>query len=194
MNTNFDTANLVYLIVLGSAIMIWFFAANRDSLGKTVQQAAVWGLIFTGVIAAIGLWDDISDTVAPRQSVNAEQGRIELPRAPDGHYYLAAEVNGAPVRFVVDTGASDIVLSREDAIAAGLHPDDLNFTGQANTANGIVRIAPVRLDSIAAGGIIDRDVRAVVNSGELRESLLGMGYLERFTSVQITGGTLVLQR
>ncbi len=194
MNTNFDTANLVYLLVLGCAIMIWFFAANCDSLGKTVQQAAVWGLIFIGVIAVIGLWDDISATVSPRQSVNAEQGRIELPRAPDGHYYLAAEVNGAPVRFVVDTGASDIVLSREDAIAAGLHPDDLNFTGQANTANGIVRIAPVRLDSIAAGGIIDRDVRAVVNSGELRESLLGMGYLERFTSVQITGGTLVLQR
>ncbi|WP_138933913.1 retropepsin-like aspartic protease family protein [Roseovarius arcticus] len=194
MNTNFDTANLIYLIVLGCAIMIWFFAANRDSLGKTVQQAAVWGLIFIGVIAAIGLWDDISDTVAPRQSINTEQGRIELPRAPDGHYYLAAEVNGAPVRFVVDTGASDIVLSREDAIAAGLHPDDLNFTGQASTANGIVRTAPVRLDSIAAGGLTDRDVRAVVNSGELRESLLGMGYLERFTSVHITGGTLVLQR
>ncbi len=194
MNTNFDTANLVYLIVLGCAIMIWFFAANRDSLGKTAQQAAVWGLIFIGVIAAIGLWDDISATVAPRQSVNAEQGRIEVPRAPDGHYYLAAEVNGAPVRFVVDTGASDIVLSREDAIAAGLHPDDLNFTGQASTANGIVRTAPVRLDSIAAGGLTDRDVRAVVNSGELRESLLGMGYLERFTSVQITGGMLVLQR
>jgi aspartyl protease family protein len=194
MNTNFDTANLVYLIVLGCAIMIWFFAANRDSLGKTVQQAAVWGLIFIGVVAAIGLWDDISATVAPRQSVSADRARSELPRAPDGHYYLEAEVNGAPVRFVVDTGASDIVLSREDAIAAGLHPDGLNFTGQASTANGIVRTAPVRLDSIDVGGLTDRGVRAVVNSGELRESLLGMGYLERFSSMQITGGTLVLQR
>ncbi len=194
MNRNFDTANLVYLIVLGCAVMIWFFAANRDSLGKTVQQAAVWGLIFIGVIAAIGLWDDIRATVAPRQSVSAAEGRIELPRAPDGHYYLDAEVNGAPIRFVVDTGASDIVLSREDAIAAGLHPEGLNFTGQASTANGIVRTAPVRLDSISVEGLTDRGVRAVVNSGELRESLLGMGYLERFRSMQITGGTLVLER
>ncbi len=194
MSDTFDTANLVYLIVLGCAVMAWFFAANRNSMGKTMQHAAVWGLIFIGVVAAVGLWDDIRATVAPRQSISADQGRIELPRAPDGHYYLAAEVNGAPVRFVVDTGASDIVLSREDAIAAGLHPDDLNFTGQASTANGIVRTAPVRLDTLAVGGISDRGVRAVVNSGELRESLLGMGYLERFTSVQITGGKLVLER
>jgi aspartyl protease family protein len=194
MKTNFDTANLVYLVVLGSAVMIWFFAANRNSLGKTMQHAAVWGLIFIGIIAAIGLWDDIRTTVAPRQSVSANLARIELPRAPNGHYYMAAEVNGAAIRFVVDTGASDIVLSRKDAIAAGLHPDDLNITGQASTANGIVRTAPVRLEKIAVGDLIDTNVRAVVNSGELRESLLGMGYLERFTSIQITDGTLVLER
>ncbi|MFD0858206.1 retropepsin-like aspartic protease family protein [Roseovarius aquimarinus] len=194
MNSDFDTAHLVYLIVLGCAVMMWFFAANRHSLGKTLQQAAVWGAIFIGVIAAIGLWDDVRGTVAPRQSVSTEAGRIELPRAPDGHYYLDAEVNGAPIRFVVDTGASDIVLSREDAAAAGLNPADLNFIGQASTANGIVRTAPVRLDSITVGGLRDEGVRAVVNSGELRESLLGMGYLERFRSMQITGGTLVLER
>lgn len=194
MNDSFDTANLVYLIVLGSVIMAWFFAANRNSLGKTTQQAAVWGLIFIGVVAAIGLWDDIRATVAPMQSVSSQQGRIELPRAPNGHYYLAAVVNGAPVRFVVDTGASDVVLSRDDAIAAGLHPDGLNFTTQARTANGVVQTARVRLDSLAVGDIVDQNVRAVVNSGELHESLLGMGYLERFASVSIANGKLVLQR
>lgn len=194
MSSDFDPANLVYLIVLGSAVMIWFFAANRNSMGKTIQQAAVWGLIFIGVIAAVGLWDDIRATVAPRQTVSTDAARIELPRAPDGHYYLAAEVNGAPIRFVVDTGATDIVLSREDAVAAGLRPEDLNFTGQASTANGIVRTAPVRLDSISVEGLTDRGVRAVVNSGALRESLLGMGYLERFGSVEISGGRMILTR
>ncbi|MCQ0092775.1 TIGR02281 family clan AA aspartic protease [Roseovarius sp. M141] len=174
--------------------MMWFFAANRHSMGKNLQQAAVWGLIFIGVIAAIGLWDDIRNTVAPTQSVSRDGTRIELPRAPDSHYYLDAQVNGAPVRFVVDTGASDIVLSRADAIRVGLHPDGLAFTGQANTANGMVRTAPVRLDSFVVGGVTDQDLRAVVNDGDLEESLLGMRYLQRFSNMQISNGTLVLER
>ncbi len=192
--TNFDSANLIYLIVLGCAVMMWFFAANRHSMGKNLQQAAVWGLIFIGVIAAIGLWDDIRSTVAPSQSVSRDGARIELPRAPDSHYYLDALVNGAPVRFVVDTGASDIVISRADAIRIGLHPDGLAFTGQANTANGLVRTAPVRLDSFDVGGVTDRGLRAVVNAGDLQDSLLGMRYLQRFKTMHITDGKLVLER
>jgi aspartyl protease family protein len=192
--TDFDSANLVYLVVLGCAVMLWFFAANRHSMGKNLQQAAVWGLIFIGVIAAIGLWDDIRSTVAPMQSVSRDGARIELPRAADSHYYLDAQVNGAPVRFVVDTGASDIVLSRADAIRVGLHPDGLAFTGQANTANGVVRTASVRLDSFEVGGITDRGLRAVVNEGDLDQSLLGMRYLQRFSAVQISNGMLVLER
>tara|TARA_R110002072_G_scaffold30369_1_gene94907 strand:- start:337 stop:918 length:582 start_codon:yes stop_codon:yes gene_type:complete len=189
-----DTAQLMYLILLGGAVLVWFIAANRNSMGKTMQHMALWGLIFIGVIAAIGLWDDIRQTVRPTQSVFADGGVIELPRAPDGHYYLTAEVNGETVRFVVDTGASDIVLSRADALAVGLDPATLSFHGQASTANGIVRTAPVRLESVAVGGIIDRDVRAVVNEGDLFESLLGMRYLQRFSSIRIENGTLVLTR
>ena len=194
MMTDFDPANLVYLVVLGCAVMLWFLAANRHSMGRNLQQAAVWGLIFIGVIAAIGLWDDISRTVAPAQSVSRDGTRIELPRAPDGHYYLDAAVNDAPVRFVIDTGASDIVLSHRDAVNAGLHPEGLAFTGQANTANGLVRTAPVRLDNLTVGGVTDRGLRAVVNEGDMAASLLGMRYLQRFTTVQITGGKLVLER
>lgn len=194
MSAPTDTANLIYLVVLGCAVMLWFFAANRNSLGRTLQQAALWGLIFIGVIAAIGLWDDIRGTVMPMQSVSRDGGRIELPRAGDGHYYMNADVNGADVRFVVDTGASDIVLSRKDAIAAGLHPDDLPFIGQANTANGVVRTAPVRLDSLTVGGVTEHGLRAVVNEGDLDTSLLGMRYLQRFTTMRIADGKLVLER
>lgn len=194
MSAPTDTANLIYLVVLGCAVMLWFFAANRNSLGRTLQQAALWGLIFIGVIAAIGLWDDIRGTVTPMQSVSRDGGRIELPRAGDGHYYMTAEVNGAQVRFVVDTGASDIVLSRKDAIAAGLHPDDLPFIGQANTANGVVRTAPVRLDSLTIGGVTEHGLRAVVNEGDLDTSLLGMRYLQRFSTMRIADGKLVLER
>ncbi|MDX5383534.1 MAG: TIGR02281 family clan AA aspartic protease [Rhodobacterales bacterium] len=189
-----DLGRLTYLILLGAVIVFWFVAQNRQSLGKTMQQALVWGLLFLGVIAAFGLWSDIRQTVRPAQSVMTAEGRIELPRAPDGHYYMTVQVNGADIRFLVDTGASDIYLSRQDAERAGLDPANLAFIGSAMTANGPVRTAPVRLDSIRLGGIEDRGLRAFVNEGEMRESLLGMTYLQRFSSVEIRQGALILTR
>ena len=192
--SEFDYARLFYLVLLGSAVVLWFFAQNRNSLGKITQQAIIWALIFVGVIAAVGLWGDIRNTVMPGQAVVAEDGRIELPRAADGHYYLTADVNGQPIRFVVDTGASQIVLTKADAEAAGLATEELSFVGRAFTANGEVRTAPVRLERVEVGPLVDEDVRAVVNEGELDQSLLGMEYLQRFTSVEITNGTLVLTR
>ncbi|MRU14406.1 TIGR02281 family clan AA aspartic protease [Roseovarius sp. A21] len=189
-----DLTSLVYLVILGSAIGLWFFAQNRQSLGKLAQQAAAWGLIFIGAIAVVGLWGDIRQSVAPSQNIVADTGQIELPRAPDGHYYLTAEVNGEPVRFVVDTGATQIVLTKDDARRAGLNVDDLVYLGRANTANGEVRTAPVRLDRFTIGPIEDWDVRAVVNDGVMDGSLLGMEYLQRFSSVEIGGGKLILTR
>ena len=192
--SDFDYARLFYLVLLGGAVLLWFFAQNRASLGKLTQQALVWGLIFVGVIAAVGLWGDIRQTVRPTQTVFAQDSRIELPRAPDGHYYLTAQVNGAPVQFVVDTGATQIVLTQDDARRAGINLDDLAYFGRAYTANGPVRTAPVRLDRIEIGPMTDTDLRAVVNEGDMQQSLLGMDYLQRFSSVEITGGTLVLTR
>jgi aspartyl protease family protein len=189
-----DTASLIYLSLLGGAIVLWFFAQNRASLGKVTQQALVWALIFVGVIAAVGLWGHIRRTVTPAQSAIIEGDSIALPRAQDGHYYLTAQVNGAPVDFVIDTGATQIVLNKADATRAGLDTDELAYIGRAFTANGEVRTAPVRLEQIAIGPLIDRDVSAVVNEGDLGMSLLGMSYLQRFSSIEITGNRLVLTR
>ncbi|WP_104019144.1 retropepsin-like aspartic protease family protein [Roseovarius nitratireducens] len=190
---SFDFPRLVYLSILGSVLLLWFVVQGRESLSKLMQHAAAWGLIFLGVIAVVGLWQDIRQTVRPTQSVISDN-RIELPRAPDGHYYVTAELNGAPIRFVVDTGASQIVLSRGDAREAGIDTGSLIYTGRARTANGMVRTAPVQLDRLAIGPITDSDVRAVVNEGEMAGSLLGMDYLRRFSSVEIAGDRLILTR
>lgn len=192
--TGDDTARLLYLALLGSAIAMWFFAQNRASLGKLTQQALVWGLIFVGVIAAVGLWGDIRGTVQPGAARVMGENSVELRRQMDGHYYVTAEVNGTPVDFVVDTGATVVVLTRKDAQAVGLDTADLAFVGRAGTANGEVRTAPVRLDSLTIGPLEDRGVAAVVNGGELGQSLLGMNYLQRFSRVEIADGKLILTR
>ena len=117
-----------------------------------------------------------------------------MPRARDGHYYLTLQINGNPIRFVVDTGATEMVLTQADAARVGLDLDSLNYLGRANTANGEVRTAFVRLDQVALGGIVDQNVPAVVNEGEMEGSLLGMGYLQRWGRIEIAGGELVLTR
>ncbi|WP_300438637.1 TIGR02281 family clan AA aspartic protease [uncultured Mameliella sp.] len=186
--------NLIYLVLLGSVIAGWFFVQNRNNLNKTLQYMAAWALIFVGVVAVYGLWQDIRHTVQPQQMVTASEGRIELPRAPDGHYYINLQVNGAPVRFVVDTGATSMVLTQDAARRAGIDMDGLHFLTEAMTANGVVRTARVTLDEVALGPFTDSRVPAYVNGGEMQNSLLGMSYLNLYHSLQITGGKLVLQR
>lgn len=189
-----DIGSLVYLGLLGSALVVWLLVHNRQSLGRTLQQAMGWVLIFLAVIAAVGLWDDIRRTALPGRAAVAAQGRIEVPRAPDGHFYLTLMVNDAPVNFMVDTGASNVVLRAEDARRAGIDTAELVYSGRANTANGMVRTAPVRLDRIGLGPVSDRNVRAWVNEGEMDRSLLGMSYLERWGRIEIAGRNLVLER
>lgn len=190
-----ETGRLIYLIVLMAMVAGWFFMQSRQGWNKTLQQVAVWAMIFTGVAAGYGLWEDINrQGDIPRQAYEASTGSVTLPRARDGHYYLTATINGTPLRFVVDTGATDMVLTRADAEAAGLSPDNLNYLGRASTANGEVRTAYVRLDEVELGGVRDTDVPAVVNEGEMRQSLLGMGYLQRWGRIEIANGELILTR
>jgi len=185
-------AQIAYLVLLGLAVGGYVVVNYRGRLGKAAQHAALWGLIFLGVLAGVGLWDDIRTTVAPVQRV--EDGRIEIPRAPDGHYYATTEVNGTPTRFMVDTGATDVVLDHDAAEAAGIDLDGLRYLGQASTANGTVRIAPVLLDSLTLGPVTDEGVRAWVSEGEMPISLMGMSYLQNFSRIEIEGGAMILSR
>ncbi|MGV6812558.1 MAG: retropepsin-like aspartic protease family protein [Brevirhabdus sp.] len=189
-----SVADLIYLVLLGSVILMYFIISNRKSLSKLVQQALLWALIFVGAIAAAGVYQRFEDASLNRQAVFSEQGRIEVPKGRDGHFHLTLAVDGVDVSFVVDTGASGIVLSTDDARRIGIDTDDLAYLGSANTANGEVRTARVTLKEIRLGDFRDRRVSAWVNEGEMDGSLLGMSYLNRFDRIEITGNRLVLQR
>lgn len=184
---------LSFLVLLGSAIAGSFIVANRSNMGKMAQQAAIWGLIFLGVIGGYGLWGDISRDITGRQTITSDN-QIIVPQRGDGHFYLTLDINNVPVEFVVDTGASQVVLSKQDATKIGLDPNSLRYSGIAQTANGAVRTARVSLDQVALGNIIDDGLGAVVNEGPMDGSLLGMTYLSRYDRIEIRDNELVLTR
>lgn len=190
---NIDFARLFYLVLFLTALLGWFIAEYRRNLGQGLRMMIAWGMIFLGVIAGYGLWDDIRDEVMPRQSVVEDGSRIEVPRGRGGHFHLVLDVNGTPIDFLVDTGASDIVLSQDDARLVGLDPDALPYLGTAYTANGNVRLAYTTLDSIELGPIAFDNVPASVNGGEMEGSLLGMSFLNRFERMEISRDRLILE-
>ncbi len=144
-------------------------------------------------IIAYAYRDTLRGALFPASAVQIAEGTIELRRERDGHFHATLDVNGAPVRFIVDTGASDIVLARRDAERVGIDVAGLTFSGRAVTANGEVATAPVRLGSVAFGDLVDTGLRASVTAGALDFSLLGMAYLDRFEKIEIVGDRMVLR-
>ena len=111
---------------------------------------------------------------------------------PRGQFSFSAVVNGAPVRFLVDTGATFVTLTREDARAVGINPDALVFNRRAITANGEVRIAPVVLREIRIEQLAIDNVVAAVQDQNLKQSVLGMSFLRRLKSFEMREGALTI--
>ncbi|HMO29215.1 TIGR02281 family clan AA aspartic protease [Enterovirga sp.] len=111
-----------------------------------------------------------------------------------GHFAVEGRVEGTPVPLMVDTGASLVVLREEDAERIGIHLRRSDFTGRSRTANGTGTYAPVTLRRLSVGGIEIRDVEAaIVPRGRLGVNLLGMSFLRRLRSFDISGNRLTLQ-
>jgi aspartyl protease family protein len=116
-----------------------------------------------------------------------------LVKSPDGHYWAEADVNGHAVHFLVDTGASDVALTLDDARRLGFEPKTLVYGYQVTTAAGPVRAAKVNLASVAVSGAQVRDVDALVIEKGLKTSLLGMTYLGRLSRIEATPTSLILR-
>ncbi|MFP5478303.1 MAG: TIGR02281 family clan AA aspartic protease [Alphaproteobacteria bacterium] len=185
-------ARVGYLAIILVALGGWALVEFRQRMGQALRMAMAWGLIFVGVVAGYGLWTDIRRDAMPIQAV-ARDGTVEVPRAADGHYYLTLTINGTAVPFMVDTGASGMVLARQDAETLGIAPESLMFLGEAYTANGVVRTARVTLPLVQLGPFENRDFRAYVTEGEMQGSLLGMDYLGQFR-MEFAGNRLILRQ
>lgn len=189
-----DTIARVIYFVLLLCFLVSFFAWRRGQIGRRLRDLLVWVLIFAMVIIAYGFRDVLREQLFPAAMVQVSGDTIELRRGSDGHFHATLEVNGVPIRFMVDTGASGIVLARRDAEKIGLDPDALAYLGTAQTANGRVATAGIRLGLVRLGSFTDTNVPAMVTEGGLGSSLLGMSYLDRFANIAISGDTMTLTR
>jgi aspartyl protease family protein len=120
-------------------------------------------------------------------------GTFILDRAPDGHFYTEAQVNGALIRFLVDTGASTIALSKEDAVKIGLPFTENEFTVSGEGAGGKIALKPVMLDRVIIGNMETTNVEGVIVNSAMKTSLLGQSWLKRVGTVEITGDRMLLK-
>ena len=139
-----------------------------------------------------GLGVRLRSAVVPSYPVDAA-GQVVITQDQDGGYYVVASVNGQPVRFLVDTGASDIVLSPADAQRLGVNLSALQFNHPVETANGKGFGAAYTADSFALGSIVLGQTPMSIDKAPMSSSLLGMAFFNRLKSFRFEGGRLILQ-
>lgn len=135
---------------------------------------------------------DVPTAAAPDSSGSDS---VEVPRDDGGHFRVEGRVEGRALDFVVDTGATVIALTADDAAQLGIHPAAGDYTVTVRTANGVVRAAPTTLGMVEIGNITVHDVSAVVMpDGALNENLLGMSFLSRLRHFDYSDGKMVLEQ
>jgi len=136
----------------------------------------------------------VATTPAPQPATSSYRTVTVRPDRR-GHFQVDARVDGRRMGFMVDTGASVIALRASDAAMLGIHPARREFTARVNTANGTLRAAPTRLSMVEVGGLIVRDVPALVMPDKaLSENLLGLSFLRRLRRFEYSNGKLVLEQ
>ena len=156
-----------------------------------------------GAAGIFGKYVDKSAKPAPVQpasaaaavpNASAGQRLVSIGRDHRGHFQANGRVDGRQVSFMVDTGASVIALTEREAERLGIRPSGAAYTASVSTANGVVRAAPVTLNSVDIGGLVVRDVRALVVPGRgLSENLLGLSYLTRLKRFEYSNNRLLLE-
>ena len=133
-------------------------------------------------------------TAAPPAAPGADAyGEASITKSADGHFWADAQVDGAPVRFLIDTGATAVVLKADDARRLGIQPEGLDYSYAVVTANGPAHAAKVKLGRVSIGGAEVSDVDAFVIDQGLETSLLGMTFLGRLSKMEATPDTMVLK-
>jgi len=189
--------SLLLLVLVGSALLV---RRHLPSGMEVLRNGIIW--IVIGLVLVLGYsyrdsfsrsWNRVVAELMPGHAVRTGDGEV-LIRAQGKHFVVDAMVDGTQIPLLLDTGATDVTLSRRDARRIGIDVGRLNFSQVTRTANGLGRAAPIRLREIRIGDIIVRDVQASVNDAPLGVSLLGNSFLEKLSHYSVNGSLLTLRQ
>ena len=197
MNSGDQAVHFIYLlgvlVLVGSGLVV-----RRIPIAQGLKMFVGWVLIFGVAYVVFTLKDEflaLGQRVLVEARGGVEQvapGEIRIRQAPDGHFWVTAEVNGDPVRFLVDSGATTTSISRETADEAGIVPST-GMRAMVRTANGIVMVDRGRAERFKVGSIERSDVAVHISDAFGDMNVIGMNFLSTLSSWSVEGRTLVLR-
>jgi len=187
---------LGFLLLVSSSLLF----VREFNLKKTARNILLW--LAVGGVLLIGfslqneltdLWLRLRGALIPSYAVQTGTHEMTISEGEDGHYHVYATVNGVEIPFLIDTGASDIVLDPSDAKRLGFDLGSLTFDRPFGSANGIGHGARAEVDTLSVGGFHLSHVPVSINGAAMGSSLLGMAFLKRLKSYSFSGGKLILR-
>ena len=199
LSSSLDQAQFISLIGFVMLLSASVIMGRRFRLHDTLRNIAIWcavfavlgiGYTFRGELSAVG--DRVRGELIPSYAVASGPHAMTLTASEGGSFYVEGAINGAPAHFMVDTGATGIVLSAADAKRAGIDVDALDYSEPSQTANGAGWGAPAHVARLVVGGIELDDVPVTINKAPMDSSLLGQAFLKRLDSYDVRDGRLTL--
>ncbi|HPF47339.1 MAG: TIGR02281 family clan AA aspartic protease [Alphaproteobacteria bacterium] len=189
-----QSANLAYDFMLLALVGAGLLGHIISNPGQALRNVAGWVIIFGVMGLGYSIWNGKGRLASEINPANGEvdAGAITFRSDQSGHYYVRADINGKAINFMIDTGATHIVLKKADAEKIGFNIAGLKFDIPASTANGMVFSAPVLLETVSLGPIHVEKIEAYVNEGQLDISLLGMSFLNKLSGYEVRDGLLTL--
>ncbi len=200
IRSDMDRAQLINLIGFLALLAAGVVAGRRYTAKETFRNIALWcgvvavlAIIYTYRDALGAIGQRVRSELVPGYPVATGLHQMTLTESEEGSYVVEGTVNGVHVHFVIDTGASDIVLSPADAARVGIDVAHLDFSRHFETAHGVGRGASANVSHLAIGDFVLDDVPVTVNESEMSSSLLGLAFLRRLDSYEFHGRQLTLR-
>ena len=195
----FSTPQAIYYVIILIFLVLGTIFRSEVSFFQVIKYLFIWCVLAFIVISFYSYRYDFLDfknrimgEINPSKAIQNNQGQVIINMSENGHFYIDVKINKKIIHFLIDTGASDMVINASDAIKIGIDLKKLNFNKPYQTANGRTFAANVILKEVEIGDTKFLDIPASVNSSDMGVSLLGMSFLKRCKKYEFYQNKLIL--